>query len=374
MRYPNRGQTRSLLFLVSVAVLGLAVTIGSCGGGGDGDDDGGGIQYTGLTTQATLTADGVTDALQGTPIYLPACEPAGSIAVPASRSAVRSAPRTVALVLRGFASRSVASATRWLTGDSAARQLEQRAVDFSYDGMCGGTLAFSGEHEDGDTGGKLTLTDFCLSDPATGVSDTLNGTISIQTVGDPSPTGPVTTSFTATSPNTIHVVSTTGSETTIAFRNLTYTYGVPGSLPTAASPDTLTVDEFLVRNDLSGNMMKIENLDATVVYLNTTTVEVAASARWYFPNTGFIDIATDPAAPFLIDRAAEELQALRLVVTDTAGETLALEVMAGTPGVLAATMDEPTFPDGAQLDCSALSLETNLALLEQLIGRIKSGF
>ena len=229
---------------------------------------------------------------------------------------------------------------------------------FEVAGTCGGRAFFIGVHEDGDTTGTLTFEDYCYEDAVSGES-TVNGEVDLVQDGTPSPTGPIVDEVRAFS-SELNLVSTGGGQISIAFKGFTYHYGNPEpwtpGLPTEQNPDVLEVELFLVRNDLTGAVSKLENFHVSGYKDDLGQDIVSGSGRIYFPAYGYVDLATVDGSPLVVDRIAfatgqPSITAGQLVLTGTDGVTLTLTV-GDLVSIFVATMQDPLFPS-MLFDCTA---------------------
>jgi len=257
-----------------------------------------------------------------------------------------------------------------------------RSVSFSYPGDCGGNVSFSGVHNNGDTGGSLNLNNFCMRDAATGASNVLNGRMSLNADGTPGQTGPITSAVSAESLGVVTLVRSTGESFSMELTGLNYRYGRPGQVPTLAQQDKLTVEEFVIRNNTTGQTTKIDVVEADIGYRSpvpTTstrgsgTVEVTGSMDVFFPNAGKVSVETLPGQPLVIDRSRSEIKSVGLEVVGAGGKSATFTVSESNPGVFVVSMSDPAFA-GASVDCSELRLENQFQIIEQLADRVGSGF
>lgn len=297
----------------------------ACGGGGGGGG-GTGLEFTGATTQTSITEAGVTNVLGDVEDFLPGCEDVSvgePAAVAADRVSLFKASSLAIDKVKGGsdASMKVASKQSLLPLLSG---FFPPGFDETDVGDCGGTVRARSSHSDGVTTIGFTFNNVCIGVP--GVETfTLDGDLTWKEVGTPSDVGPVIDKVTLDS-NLLSLTETVNgtSETTeVAFSNIEYIFGTPGVIPgdpTEAAPDLLNVGTLLIKNGDSGAVVKLEDLAASIAGndLGDTIIEITGG-RYFMPTAGYVEIATVEGDPLVIN----ELGALTggsLVLTGTDGE------------------------------------------------------
>jgi subtilisin-like proprotein convertase family protein len=345
------------------------------------------VVYDGKVSPAPILASGIDKAIAGVNIYIPDCEEARGVStagVPAEADLPETSAK-LAAELAGELRYAVAVAAKSVLGliDHATQGHETLARTVNLPpipGPCGGTVSFTGVHDNGDTNGTVSLKDFCVE--ASGSETRTSGDLSVGTVGDPSPVGPVTKSFSASTPGQLELANSMGGAFSVKLGGLRYQYGRPDVIPdtpTLANPDKLNVSSLLIRNNATGNVTKFEDVDATIGYLapvpsvytqSSGTVQVTASGELFFPNTGVVKLET--TEPMVIDRSAEALTAATITATGADGDTVTLQVKPGMPGVFGVTSTAPAY-SGSTLDCESLTIEPLLQIFETAIRAIETG-
>jgi subtilisin-like proprotein convertase family protein len=345
------------------------------------------VTYGGKTEPAPITAAGVDRAIAGVGIYVPGCEEVRELALSRALTELSLGEMGEKLVAEaaGQLTYALAVAAQSVVGyvKEATRvdKAEARSVTLPpVPGPCGGTIAFTGLHDNGDTDGTIKLADFCVENA--GVQTKATGDIAIGSDGDPSPTGPVTKSFTGSTPDQLELSNNQGDAFSLKVQGLKYDYGRPNVIPdtpTLADPDKLSVASLLVRNNRSGNVTKLEDVKATIGYLSPVpsvytqssgTVQVSASGDLFFPNTGVVKLET--TQPMVIDRSTESLTAATITATGAGGDKVTLVIDPAAPGVFTVSSTAAGY-EGSILDCKSVSLEPVLKLVEAAIRTIQSG-
>lgn len=130
---------------------------------------------------------------------------------------------------------------------------------------------------------------------------------------------------------------------------------------------------FLIRNDLTDAVSKLENLHVSGYKDDLGQDIVSGSGRIYFPDYGYVDLATVDGSPLVVDRIAfatgqPSLTTGQLVLTGTDNVTVTLTV-GDLVSVFVATMEDPMFPS-TLFDCTtydASGLVEAIAALKALL-------
>lgn len=253
---------------------------------------------------------------------LPICTPGGTAKPSASNTAT---------VLRK------AQAYRQLARLAAAGESRRYALAFSATkpadqlGECGGRLTYpSYSHVSGVTTATLRYDNYCTKDSDTGGTQIMNGSWSFVDSATPTPTGPVSTRYEASSANGISIIdkdakgTTTGSQvfTVLGYVN---TPGVPGGDATEAKPDRLQVAEWQIRNDLTAKTYRQTGYSVSSFYTRDGGEQVSISGRGY-RSTGYYDLST--SKPLITDKDGNYVSGA-LLSTGANGDAAVFTVLPG---------------------------------------------
>lgn len=266
-------RTVRVVFVLIVSLF-ATVMLPACGGGGGGGD-GGGVNpaYTGVTTQATITTGNARDialgAYQGGAAGQALVVPLGAGAGPA----------TVNNRLLTFAalSRDLAQAVRPAPAGSVT---PQTTFSDSAPGSCGGAMNINMDVNDvnGSFSGSLGFSSYCDEGMV------LNGSASFS--GRVNTTTGALSSFALSFQGLTMVDSASGQSLTLA-----------GSESLAISGDGLTMTQTLdmvLIDHASGRTCWVNNYRMSLsVDPGGAYADVSISGRFYDPDRGYVDVATE---------------------------------------------------------------------------------
>ena len=222
---------------LGAGLVGATVLVASCGGGSDGDGSGG--TPTGATA-AQIDAASVQKMLPDISRVVPICTASAVTAKGLAKSLPASGWMAKLLAVRAGAMGPTAKA---LTGTPPADLF----------GSCGGKVTYLNySHLTGVTRGTLAFQEYCTKD-ATGATTVVNGAIPFVNTATPTDAGPIFQKLEASSQGDLTTVQKDANGAALStekarFNNLVYTAGVPGGVPTAATPDTLTLGSVVLTN------------------------------------------------------------------------------------------------------------------------------
>jgi hypothetical protein len=186
--------------------------------------------------------------------------------------------------------------SRSSTGGTARTYTSTRPADKT--GSCGGRMTYTSYvHTSGTTTATREFINYCTTDSSTGKQQVVNGTMSFVNRANPSPSGPVTTQFTAQSPNGLSFITRTNSGATLTsqtyrFTNYVQTPGVPGGTATQTNPDRIDVEELISTNNLTGKAYR--QTGYTMTYFDSANggQQATLSGRGYRSNGQYYDLTT----------------------------------------------------------------------------------
>ena len=351
------------------------LTLINCGGGSGGDDGDGDdssaetIQYTGKTTPAVITEESADQIVENLSAFIPGC--AGS-----SQDSSEALVRLPLALVKGVKSAiNRPPSMKTLSRMVFARIISANVVDYSVSGVCGGTMAVSGSHDNATTIGEVTFNNFCTSDLSSD-DTTIGGSIAFTDEGQDGVSGPVREELTASS-DQISVASGTDAAS-VAFSGFAYDVGVPGQPPRLLTPDIACLGALLLRDDNTGRVSKLEDLHVELyedcydpciiggmgpydhVYVRVN------SGRVYDPDAGYVNLATPTNQPLIMNSQDGALVSGGLVLTGANGETATLS-MDAQEGAFSVTVGNTTV-SGVAMDCSDVDVGFNLTGSTEVIG------
>jgi hypothetical protein len=280
------------LGLVTIAIFGIISTLGSGGGGGDGDTP---VTYTGLTTQALITAANAKPLGEAT--FLGA-RVGTSIFVANVQSAPQDETRNASVIAIVRALHTVVNTI------DATSNLDNIPIGWvetlSLSGNCGGMVSGTlNVNEATETfTSSLDFHDYCLTptgDPADGL--TMDGDVDFDGTCDPA-TFDVTTQW-------CDFIDYTMTFTHLNSKAYGKSQTMKGTIATAITStgyDT-TVDSLLLRDDNANVTFKFENYLIQVTEnsptFGTDSMEVSGNA--YHPDYGYVVVSTTTPAQFTSD-------------------------------------------------------------------------
>jgi hypothetical protein len=293
-----KSRTYTTLAATSITLAVSALVI-SCGGGGGGDSSSGTPTPTPVTKAATLDAASVATGIKEFAAFIPVCSRTAK-----SSTTVSIAP---ALVTRTqmLSSESGAGAAALIQGAIAASQNRMSLTaalgstkPADQLGSCGGRMTYPAySHLSGTTTATRSYESYCSLDSSTGQKSILNGSMSFVDTGTPSANGPITTKMEASSPAGISYVVQDAAGKTVnsqlfAFTNFVSVVGVPGGTPTAARPDTMSIAEVKITNQLTGKTYRETGFNVSSFTTASGGEQVSISGRGYRSNGDYFDVAT----------------------------------------------------------------------------------
>jgi parallel beta-helix repeat protein len=315
---------RSLRVISLIAVISLSVI--ACGGGGGGSGSGnginagneGGISYTGIITQAAITADNAEDismmAFEGGGMTfgdMSLSQMSSSVAqIHATEDIKPARPRT--LILFQTLEKSLRDANITSKSRVAASGVMQHNSE-TVNGNCGGTMERSMNY-----------------DPATGE---VNGTVNYKSYCSDGVSVTGSTDFsgkynTGTGQYLLLKINFNGlsvsyeGDTSVSRGSISYDY--------RNSPYTATIN-ILISCSCSGKVYNYENLRITFSeggdYIGNY-LEFAMSGRYYDPDYGYVDVSTEKS--FRIHQNAEWPFTGLLTVYGSGNSKAKLEAVSGT--------------------------------------------
>ncbi len=274
-----------LTVIVAFGVISTLGTGGGGGGGGDGDDGVEPVIYTGLTTQAQITA---TNAKTLGEVAFLGATVGTSFSVASVQSAPQDETRSASVVNIVRALHSVVNKidVSSALGSSIGRWLET----LSDPGNCGGSLSGSldvDEVEETFTG-SLVFDDYCetpTADPADGF--TIDGVVGFDGTCDPA-------TFNATT-QTCDIIDFTMRLTNVNGRGYGESQTMSGDLTSAITVTGYeTTVNLRLRDDGTDVTFKFESYVITVTEnsptFGTDTIEVSGDA--YHPDHGYVVLST----------------------------------------------------------------------------------
>jgi len=318
-------------YLTKIGALGAlamaaAALVVSCGGGGGGGGD------APAATATVIDTASVTKGIAAVSALIPICS---------SPSAAQLAP---------IQSNQASSKTVWLAKKFALSQSPQRRIlalsstkPADTLGSCGGRMTYPDySHANGVTTATFAFDNYCTVDTNTSERLVLNGSIALVDTGTPSASGPIRSKLEASSPAgvTLTIQDATGrplDAVLISFSNFLYTVGVPGGVPTSASPDRVTLGELRATTQATAQTPS-KTYRATGFSAETFTTasggqQLSASARGYRSNGEYYDVAT--SVPLVLD-ATGTPTAGAVTFTGANGSTAVATLVPGS--VLQATL------------------------------------
>lgn len=284
--------TLRTIALIPVAILGLAIILAS--GGGDGDGDGDDITYTGLTTQALITA---TNAKPLGEVAFLGATVGSSVSVANVQSAPQDETRNASVVT---IVRALHTVVNKIDVTSALDSIPIGWVEtLSESGNCGGTVSGTLDvNEATETStGSLVFANYCLTptgDPADGF--TMNGNVGFNGTCDPATFNPTT--------QWCDFIDYTMTFTNLNTRGFGESQTIKGTL---ASAITLTGYEttmnMLLHDDNANVTFKFANYLIKVTedspMPGIDSIEVSGNA--YHPDYGYVVVLTTTPAQFPSD-------------------------------------------------------------------------
>lgn len=223
--------------------------------------------------------------------FMNVCDPSAprSAALRRSPSAVPDLPRPRDAQLAQATARASA-------GGVAHSYASNRPADSL--GSCGGRMTYTSySHSSGTTTATREFIDYCSSESDTGTKQIINGSMSFVNRATPTDNGPITTQFTAQSPNgiTFDVRNSNGSPVTsqtYKFTNYVLAPGVPGGTPTQTNPDQIDIEELISTNNLTGKAYRQTGYIMTFFETADGGEQVSLTGRGYRSNGQYYDLTT----------------------------------------------------------------------------------
>ncbi|MBI3898150.1 MAG: hypothetical protein HY308_07620 [Gammaproteobacteria bacterium] len=263
-------------FSISVLMLGL---IGCGGGGGGGSDDGdapaSGVEYSGATTQASVSSSNAR-ALSGSAYHSGSAVGGGTNGLASVTASV--APTTIkqrSLILANLLERTIDKIDVKSVPSQATAAVQQDEIA----GSCGGTVRSSVNYNDstGNFSGSLTFTNYCDE-----FVQSVSGAISFS--------GRFNVA-------TDDMISLSASMTSLSVTDDGDSYVIQASTQISFS-DTgaaIAVTQTFNIRDASGVVCRGENVVLTVGDFGSYTEVRIDSGRFYHPSSGYVDVQTPMA-------------------------------------------------------------------------------
>lgn len=305
-----------------MAIAAAASLVVSCGG--DSSDD------SPLATATTIDAASVTKGIAMVSSLVPVCSSPG-----ATQTAALPGDLAPAKIV-------------WLAKKVALSQSPQRRIlalgsvpPADLLGGCGGRLTYPASaysHLNGVTTATLAFENYCTVNTDTNTRLVLNGNLAFVDNGTPGASGPIRNWISADSPAgvTIATQDANGVATDsmlVSFSNFRYTVGVPGGIPTVASPDRFTLGELGTTTQSTGKTYRATGFSADMFATPSGGQQVTVSGRAYRSNGEYFDVTT--STPWVLD-ASGNPTAGAIAFTGANGTTAVATLMPGA--VLQATM------------------------------------
>lgn len=290
--HKTRNRLIGYLGLITIVIFGIISTLSTGGGGGGGGGNGERppVIYTGLTTQAQITA---TNAKSLGEVAFLGVTTGSSFSVASVQSAPQDETRSASVIT---IVRALHTVVNKIDVTSTLDSIPIGWVEnFSESGNCGGTVSSTLDvNEATETfTGSLVFANYCLTptgDPADGI--TMDGNIGFNGTCDPATFNPTTQSCDFI-------------DYTMTFTNLNAgEYGESLTMEgTLASAITLTgyettMEEMLLRDDNTNVTFKFENYLIKVTEDSPTpgidSIEVSGNA--YHPDYGYVVVSTTTPA------------------------------------------------------------------------------
>lgn len=262
-----------------LAVVAAAALVASCGGGGGGGGD----------TQATIDNASVTKAATDFSGFIPLCQPtAGGSAVDG-----RTSPGLVRAL-------EMLAKHRQLRAEGVPT-MRALAVTGTNPGpvnsACGGKYSYpTYSHSNGVTTAVLEFADYCAASTPAGEKDIITGSLSFVDTATPTPSGPISTKWEGSTTGLTAIAKkadgTVESSQTVSFDKLAFTVGVPGGNPTATQPDTMSVAELTLKNNLTGKTYRQAGYTMTVFDTATGGQQMSMTGRGYRSDGSYFDVST----------------------------------------------------------------------------------
>lgn len=307
--------------MAAAAVAALAMV--SCGGGGGGSDEQ-------PQTATKFDNAGAERAVENVKAVVPICT-----VVPRSSS-------SEALAAPGFVTKALMLRKARLMqapGAGVKRPLAYTSTPPADTlGDCGGRLTYANySHVNGVTTATMRFENYCTVDTDTGDRETVDGSISFVNTATPTPSGPITTKFEASSAGNLVARSKTSAgalvgEQSVSFSGFEVAVGVPGGTPTAASPNVMRLADARFTN--TGNATYREsNVALTMFETAGGDTQMSLSGRGYRSSGEYFDYAT--TAPLVLD-ANGDYTGGEITFTGAEGTSVVVTLVPGP--VLQATM------------------------------------
>ncbi len=294
MKRKRAGEFALAVFL-SISLLGVICGISSCGGGGGGGGGGGesGISYTGLTTQATLTASNANK------IFAVIWYEGASSGNVSPSPAIAKAPSSEHLKNSGMTTlfkRLKDRLSSDFTGFAAQTKNSMRTpvYDTSY-GSVSGTLTITGNIDPNTMTGTLTMTYVNFND---GDGYTYDGVVNARIDGYDMTYGIITDMTMSFSLWTIKSAS----------YDISMTGSIREQISIQAISDTMTIN-VVSRDNVSKETSRFENYVQTMTYnsiMNPTSALETDGGRVYVGEYGYVDVSTISPCIYSAPQAAPD--------------------------------------------------------------------
>jgi hypothetical protein len=281
-KFPNKTT-----LAICLAFIAVPVGFVGCGGGGGGADGSNTNPNTGSAAQVSETS--AKDGLTWIETTIPGCKQttatAQAVANQSTQDAVKQASVLKQVVSMLSEAKGISGTTRMPYGTSQ-----------QFAGDCGGTLNLANEHSNGITTYTIAFDNYCSVDDSTNPpqQSKVSGTLTAQQIGTPSNSGPIVSSFTAST--NLLTITSKGETTRLTLNNLAITYGTPGvgspGAPTQAKPDQLTINQASVNYVSQNRTHTLTNMNASSYDSGDNSVMNITSGRYATTSHGYVDLTT----------------------------------------------------------------------------------
>lgn len=216
-------------------------------------------------------------------------------------------------------------------------------------GDCGGLRTFKNySHESGVTSGTMVFDQYCET-LADGTRATQNGNVAFVDHGTPSDYGPLRNYITASS-SSFETTSSKGESFDGSVSGFKYTTATPGSPPSDAAPDRVTVESAQATDKKNGKTYRLADYSESVGASEYTLGGVLCDSEF-----GCARFETDAKNPVQRDPATGNFTGGTFVVEGAEGTSARIDVVPGASwGALVTEVNGASVSgkEGYQLDCS----------------------
>ncbi len=202
--------------------------------------------------------------------------------------------RTRSIALEVFLNNYVLKDRIKTTHSARAVTRDERDIDETASGSCGGVMHTTGKHSNGNDDTLIEFKNYCTGNGST--QTTMNGFMSVYNDGHPTDNGPVSDKLkVSTKGDGLEIVSVDGSETTnskLEIDDLVAEYGNPGGEATQSRPNTLKVDRIRV-TDREG-VYDMKNISMVSYDGATGSVTQVVNVTYVDPDIGSVSVSTTP--------------------------------------------------------------------------------